>query len=308
MARLSNIYGTQPIATAQRRGGGGGGGGGNNRPNRPRTPGGGGGAGGGPHTLPQTGLYQGDQGEAAANQNPEQFIRDLLARAGMMDQTGTDYADWKNTTLVSNLLSQYNSALAGNQTLSPVEWAQQQYGAAFGAAGHQGRHHTRPDTPFSAGTLGDAGTTLNDQYTDYQSNTDPLTYLTTKGQAGGALMQGGIGGNSDFTDYYTRTFIPAIQAQLETARNTGYSAPGSGAGGGGYATGVPGLGRGGGPGGALSHGTGGGTFGPNHNLSLDDFVQGRDLTNEARMGYLFRGNNQRLPGPISLAGRYSWWG
>src|SRR5689334_21009966 len=152
MARLSNLYGASPIAQAPRHGGGGGGGGGANRPRNPNR-GGGGGGGGGATRIPHTGLYQGDQGEAAANLDPEQFIRDLLANAGIMDQSGTAYSDWKNNQLVANLLSQYNATSHnGDQTMSPVDWALQQYGASFGQAG---RHH-HPGTPFTAGSLSDA--------------------------------------------------------------------------------------------------------------------------------------------------------
>jgi hypothetical protein len=180
-------------------------------------------------------------------------------------------------------------------------------------AGGKGKHHhgngngngggggNSPQGPatFNAGTL---PSTTVDSYNQWFSNTDPLSYLRSNQSAGGGRLENG--GNADFQQWQDDAFAPGIQSQLEAARANGYTVPGTGQ----IGT-LPG-GAGGGPGhspsGALPHQSGG-RVGPNPSLSLDDFIQGRDLVNEARNTYAFRSNAQRLPGPLNLSGRWSWW-
>ena len=57
---------------------------------------------------------------------------------------------------------------------------------------------------------------------------------------------------------------------------------------------------------AAPGGTGGGAT-PNTDLSMADYLNGRDVVAEARAAYLLRPNTQRIPSSVGLGGRYSWW-
>ena len=251
MPRNQNRFGTQPTAApapatrgrgaANNRGGGG---------NRNR------GGGTKAKKLPNAPLYGGKAGQAAANKDPDAFIRAMLEESGMTDFSGTPYVDWSNDALPASLRSAYDAANAQNQRLGVSQWAKQTYGAGWGK-GKKGN--------FSAGNLSAAAAPLGEQYVDYQSNVDPLSFLTTRATGQGGFVPGG--GNQDFQTAYQLEFVPQLQAELETARSR---------------TGNP-------------------------QLSMDDFVAGRDLANEARRWYATRPSNRRQTGPISPAGRFSWW-
>src|SRR5262245_8653740 len=213
MARLSNIYGTQPQAGAApaRHGGGGG----QNR--RPPNRGGGGGGGGGKKKVPNTGLYGDNSGEAEANLDPEQYIRNLLQQAGVMDFSGSQYGDWANEQLVNQLLSGYNAAQALNQQLSIADYLRNAYGAGYG--GKKGQD-------FSGGTLNTLTQPLADQWNDYRSNTQSQQFINEQ-----AINQGGIlpgGGNVDFQDWLKSTFMPELEAdwRADQASATGPGQPG----------------------------------------------------------------------------------
>jgi hypothetical protein len=209
---------------------------------------------------------------------------------------------------VQRLLQGYSNAQDINQRLSPIDYFRNTYGA-----GYLGKHGQN----FQAGSLPGTEGFGSDQYNDWLSNADPLSFLASAGVAGGAIMPNG--GNSDFQQWYKQNFIPDVQAQLEAARAAGATSPAAAPAAttpNGMDTPVYALGRhhrhgqGGGyqipsvPQGDAAAATGGGTT----PISLNDFIAGRDLTNEARQAYLFRSNAQRLPGPLALAGRWSWWG
>jgi len=316
MAR-PNLYGSQPIAAPSR---GGGGGGGNNR-NRNRNRGQGGGGG---NNQPGNGpLYGGDAGQALTNQDPEQYIQDLLNQLGVLDSSGTDYGTWRNTTMANSLLAGYNAAQANNQSLNPADYFQNTYGAGWNSGGRHNRNQQ-----FNAGTLASIVGPTADQYVDYQSNTDPNKYLAGKFANAGLTMP--TGGNADFTDFLNRIYTPQLLANQATAQAAGATSPD-----GTLVTTTPGniMDT---PVGAL--GGGGGRHGRNRNrhmlptipsdntirtapgagvgapgggtmpISLNDFVANQNLVDQARNMYAFRSNAQRQPSPLALAGRYSWWG
>jgi hypothetical protein len=246
----SNVYGTQPTAAPRGRGvahsnrGGGGGGG-----KKTGTP---------SRKLPNTPLYAGKAGQAAANQDPESFINALLANAGMTDYSGTQYGDFANEALPLSLMSAYGAR--GDQRQGITDYFQQQYGAGWNKTGGNKKH---PQYGYSAGNLGAATGPLADQFVDYQSNVNPQEYLNVNMQRGGGIVPGG--GNADFQQAVQAEFLPGVQAEWANAQ------------------------RG------------------NPTLSMDDFIAGRDLASEARNWWAMRGANRRQPGPISPAGRFSWW-
>src|SRR5262245_4843429 len=177
----------------------------------------GGGGGGGQNKVPATGVYTGKAGEALSNQDPEQYIRDILGASGMTQDTGTPYGQWANDQLVQNIMRGYHDATGFNQSLSPEDYIRATYGAGYSTTGKKkSKGGQGKTTVFNQGTLGNAASGLADQYADYQSNTDMEGFLRGKGVQGGGILEGG--GNSDFQNFYTDTFTPGVIGQLNAAR------------------------------------------------------------------------------------------
>ncbi len=189
--------GTQPapMTGGQRMGGGGRGGGGR-----------GGGGGGGRNRIPNTGLYPGRQGQAAANQDPETFFRSAVQKLGGLDYSGTPLAEFSDD-YVAKLMDEYNAAQAGNQRLSPVEWLRDTYGAEWG--GKKGRN-------FDQGDLGLGGGALEQAYRNWYSNTSPIDFMVGQATAAGGLAPSG--GNQEFQRYFQDTFAPGVMAAMAGAR------------------------------------------------------------------------------------------
>lgn len=201
MAGLINRRGLgaqpQPVS-AQRRGGGG--------QRRITGRGGGGRGGGGRNHIPNIGLYHGRAGEAAANRNPEAFFRAGVSQVGGLGYSGTPI-DQFSQEFIASLLDDYNSALSGNQRLSPLDWFKDQFNARWG--GKKGR-------TFDPGTLGLSGGALGDAYTDWYSNTNPIDYLTGQATEQGGFLPGG--GNQDYQNWFLTNYAPGVQAELAGAR------------------------------------------------------------------------------------------
>jgi hypothetical protein len=338
--------GAAPQATAQRRGpkqnqglGVGGGGGGNNR-NKPKNrQGGGAGAG------LDRGLYGDDaQGEAAGNQAPDAYIRNMLTQSGVLRGTGTTYDTWADDQLQKNILDKYNAAVGLNQGLSIADFMKQTYGAGYG--GKKGKDFTAGNFAGSEGTAAD--------WDKYQSDTETDTWLNNKLAGGGGFAAGG--GNQDFQAWFGKQFAPQLAQGWEAAKAAQMQAGGGTAGapasGTGSQTTLPngasgdfggdpmkrkawmrdqGInGRlnqmnknkrgdiksqyqdyqsafGGGGTGAAPGTPGSSTTGANAPMSMSEYMNGRDVTAEARAAYLLRPNTQRTPSSTGLGGRYSWW-
>lgn len=194
--------GSQPTVStsASRRGGGG--------VTRSRGGGGGGGGGGGRNRIPNTGLYHGRAGEGAANQNPEQFFRNVVSRLGGLGFSGTPVSEFSQG-YSAELLNSYLGAQAGKQRLSPIDWLKQQYGAGF--FGNKGRD-------FQAGSLGDAASdgAFNEAYTDHYSNTRGDEFLAGEMTNAGGYVPGG--GNAEYKKFLGAEFNPMLTAELAAAR------------------------------------------------------------------------------------------
>lgn len=198
--------GTQQQVSAPRRPGGGGGNRGNQGVQANRGSGGHGGGHGGGNRLPNTGLYHGDAGEAAANLNPAQFFRTAVSKIGGLSYSGTPISQFSED-FASKLLDDYLNAQASRQRLSPLDYLRKTYRARFYGKG---------GSRFKPGSLGLEGGALDSAYNTWYSNTDPTGYLTGQATAQGGLIPGG--GNSSFQDFYTNQFIPSVQAQLTGAQ------------------------------------------------------------------------------------------
>jgi hypothetical protein len=181
---------------------GGGGGGGS----RPRRPGGGGGGG----KVPRGGLYGGKPGEAASNQDPEQYFLDLLSKTGITDGSGSAADLYGGGAYLQQMIRDYNVASADNQRLSAADWARQTYGAGW--QGKRGK-------AFTAGTLSADDPAFAQAASTNYNNTNPRAYLTTQG-LGGPLAQGG---NDEFSRWYTEVYAPRLEAEYTQAQA---SAPG----------------------------------------------------------------------------------
>jgi hypothetical protein len=170
--------------------------------------GGGGGGGGGRNRIPNTGLYRGQAGKTAANQNPEQFFRTAVNRVGTLDYSGTPIGDFSES-FIQKLLDDYLGAQASKQRLDPIKYLKQTYGAGF-----QGKKART----FNPGDLavGGEGSALDAAFTPYYSNTNTPAYLTGQiAQAGGHVPGGG---NDQFARYVQDTYIPGVEADTAAAR------------------------------------------------------------------------------------------
>jgi hypothetical protein len=88
-----------------------------------------------------------------------------------------------------------------------------------------------------------------------------------RGEAGRLGLTDPTGSNAGFNDFALNYAVNTVKPQFEQAR----AAPGQG------------------------------------QMNLDDWLRTRDWMNQARHAFATRGNSQRQPGPLDLAGRYSWW-
>jgi hypothetical protein len=322
----------------------------------------GGGLGAGNQAGAGVGLYTGNAGAAAANNDAEKYIRDVLRASGLITDSGSERDQWAQTALVNKLLGDYSTANNADQSLGIIDWMNQNYGAGYITQG-KGKNAS---SALQQGTLADllANTNSDSAWADYHSNTDPEGYFRSEMQKAGGYIPGG--GNQDFQAWMDKTYSPQVQAAWHTAQDAA-AAQGGAAGGGTGGTGGVGNGGAGGsqttlPNGAsgdfggdpmnrrawmkdqglkgrlnqmsankrqnikgqyqdyaAGFGTGagggtpdapGGTGGPatpNTDLSMADYLNGRDVLSEARAAYLLRPNTQRTPSSIGLGGRYSWW-
>jgi hypothetical protein len=323
-----------------KRGGGGGGGGGGKR----KAGGGlGAGGGGGANAGQDLGLYGGEAGKAAANAEPEQFIRNVLTQSGVLRGTGTSYDTWADEQLQKNILDAYNAAGGLSQGLDIQDFVRNTYGAGYGG---------KKGTEFTAGNFGGAQGTAAD-WDKYQSNTETDTWLNNKLAQGGGFIGGG--GNQDFQAWFGQQFAPQIGQQWEAAKaaqmQAGPATQGAAGGAGNAQTTLP-IGNTGDFGGdpmkrrqwmrdqgingrfnrmnqhrradiksqyadyqagfdpqqtAPGGATAGSATGANAPISMSEYLNGRDITAEARAAYLLRPNTMRTPSSTGLGGRYSWW-
>lgn len=280
--------------------GGNGGGGGNSR-NR----GGGGGGGGG--KTPKGGLYGGKAGEAAANMDPEAYLRSFFTKAGLINGTGTEFDNYMNDVGIQNALRQYQTAVAGNQRLSIEDWMSKTYGGA-GFNGKRG-------TDFRAGAWGaspgDSGGTTPGGGIYSGSAPSPGTTPVGGGGTGGGGWRGNLGappwgpggggggGNSPFDDAHhaMANANPLQYAHTEGARNDLIAANGNDQFQQWYdQTYAPQL-----------QGQFATASRANPQLNFDDFLASQDLAGNARRAYANRPPSQRGMTQESPAGRWSWW-
>jgi hypothetical protein len=348
--------GTQPIAGPMKK-----------RPKQPSlgtqpvTGGGkkhGGGLGAGGNAGAGVGLYQDKAGEAAANNDAQKYITDVLRGSGLITDSGSERDQWAQTALVNRLLGEYSNANNADQSLGVIDWMNNAYGAGYLTTG-KGKNAS---SSLSLGNLAQqlAGVNSDSAWADYHSNTDPEGYARTAMQQGGGYVPGG--GNQDFQGWVDKNFLPQLQAGWHTAADAaaaqggvpGAGSGGTGGGAGGSTTTSP-IGNSGDFGGdpmnrrqwmkdqgikgrlaqmsankrqnvkgqfqdyvgGFEAGNGGGAPAqpggtgtpatPNTDLSMADYLNGRDVVGEARAAYLLRPNTQRTPSSVGLGGRYSWW-
>lgn len=164
--------------------------------------GGGGGGGKGKNKVPQGGLYGGKPGEAAANLDPEAFIRAVLTQSGLISGSGSPMDVYASDKMVSDMLNQYQSAVANDQRLSAVDWMNQTYGAGW--QGKRGKN-------FQAGSLTADNPNVVAGYQTNYANSNPLSYFSTQ-----ALLP--QGGNTEFSDWYNTVFSPRLASEYEAAQ------------------------------------------------------------------------------------------
>ncbi len=80
-------------------------------------------------------MYVGQQGINQANNNPEQYLISLLQNSGIIQGNGTPQDEYLQTAAVAKLNREYEAAKALNQSLTIVDFMQQNYGAGYGPTG-----------------------------------------------------------------------------------------------------------------------------------------------------------------------------
>ena len=122
-----------------------------------------------------TGLYQGKAGEFAAQQQPENYLKNQSTRSGLGTTGGSDYANWFNEIGVTDVYTGYQNALANNERLSLRDYMQQQQGLG-GQLQREFQHYTANTDPqrywagHMAGTPEMAAAGASGFYHDFLAN------------------------------------------------------------------------------------------------------------------------------------------